>query len=158
MIKKPEGCKNNPENPFTTKVGVHIPCGYSLSTIRTFDGIINKHDLHRNENGIKTFCESLREHAIKIINYEKKKMIPLTNKQQDSYERQKSAIFTNKSLNINIPLFRIIAKLEIIVIKQVNTTEVLNIAYLIENIVYLKKFQWFFKMDQTMIIILSQNS
>ena len=154
MIKKPEGCKNNPENPFTTKVGEHIPCGYSLSTIRTFDGIINKHDLYRNENGIKTFCECLREHAIKIINYEKEKIIPLTNKQQDLHERQKkSTIFSNKSLNTNIPLFRIIAKSEI-----TSTTEVLNIAYLIENIVYLKKFQWFFKIDQTIIIILSQKS
>ena len=26
---------------------------------------------------MKKFCKDLREHAIKIINYEKKKMIPL---------------------------------------------------------------------------------
>ena len=79
---------------------------------------------------MKKFCESLRECAIKIINYEKKKMIPLANKQQDSYERQKSAIFSNKSLIINTSLFKIIAKLKTIVITLVNT-EVLNIAYLI---------------------------
>ena len=79
---------------------------------------------------MKKFCESLRERAIKIINYEKKKMIPLANKQQDSYERQKSAIFSNKSLNINTSLFKIIAKLKTIVITLVNK-EVLNIAYLI---------------------------
>ena len=28
---------------FTTEVGEHIPCGYSMSTIWTFDGIENKH-------------------------------------------------------------------------------------------------------------------
>ena len=38
----------------------------------------------------KTFSESLREHAMKLINFEKKKMIPLTNKQQESYGKAKS--------------------------------------------------------------------
>ena len=28
-----DGCKNNPENSFTTKVGKHIPSGFSMSTI-----------------------------------------------------------------------------------------------------------------------------
>ena len=28
LIKKAEGCKNDPENQSTTKVGEHIPCGY----------------------------------------------------------------------------------------------------------------------------------
>ena len=46
-----------------------------------------------------TFCESLREHAMKIINFEKKKLIPLTNEQQESrncMKRQKSAAFVKK--------------------------------------------------------------
>ena len=30
---------------------------------------------------MKKFCKDLREHATKIINYEKKKMIPLTTKE-----------------------------------------------------------------------------
>ena len=37
----------------------------------------------------KKFSESLREHTMKLINFEKKKMIPLTNKQQESYGRTK---------------------------------------------------------------------
>ena len=33
---------------------------------------------------MKMFCESLRQHVIKIVNCEKKKMIPLTNKEYES--------------------------------------------------------------------------
>ena len=50
-----------------------------MSTIWTFDGKENKHDVYRNEDCMKKFCGSLREHEMKIINFEKKKMIPLTN-------------------------------------------------------------------------------
>ena len=35
------------------------------------------------------FCEDLREHATKIINYEKKDMIPLTKKEEKNYNNQK---------------------------------------------------------------------
>ena len=43
MIKKIDNCKNNPEKSSTTKIGEHIPCGYSMSTIWTFDRTKNKH-------------------------------------------------------------------------------------------------------------------
>ena len=33
LIRKIDGCKNNPENSLTTKVGEHIPSGFSMSTI-----------------------------------------------------------------------------------------------------------------------------
>ena len=38
---------------------------------------------------MKKFCESFREHAMKIINFKKKKMKFLTNKEQDLYEKAK---------------------------------------------------------------------
>ena len=34
-----DGCKNNTENSFTTKVGKHIPSGSSMSTISSFKRI-----------------------------------------------------------------------------------------------------------------------
>ena len=37
---------------------------------------------YRGDNCIKKFCKDLREHATKIINYEKKDMIPLTKKEE----------------------------------------------------------------------------
>ena len=39
-----------------------------MSTISSFKNIENKHDVYRGKNCMKMFCESLREHAVKIIN------------------------------------------------------------------------------------------
>ena len=38
---------------------------------------------------MERFCKDLRDHAMKIINYEEKEMIPLTDKENKSYEKQK---------------------------------------------------------------------
>ena len=35
------------------------------------------------------FCEDLRDQAMKIVNYEKKEIIPLTDEETEFYERQK---------------------------------------------------------------------
>ena len=86
MIERIDGCKNNFKKPSTTKAGEHIPCGYSVSTTWRFSDTKNKHDVNRDEDCMKKLCESLREHAMKIFNFEKKKMIPLTNKQQETME------------------------------------------------------------------------
>ena len=50
-----------------------------MSKIGTSDGIENRPDVYRSENCMKKFSEFLREHAMKIIDFEKKKMIPWTN-------------------------------------------------------------------------------
>ena len=39
LIEKIDGCKNNPDNSFTTKVGQHIPSGFSMSTISSFKNV-----------------------------------------------------------------------------------------------------------------------
>ena len=71
--EKIDGCKNNPENSSTSKVGEHIPSRFSMSAISSFKNIEIQHDLYRGKDGIKKLCESLREHAIKIINFKIKK-------------------------------------------------------------------------------------
>ena len=68
LIKKVDECKNNPGKLFITKVGEHIPWGYLMSTIWSCDGTENKHDLYRDEDCMKNFFESFREHAMKTIN------------------------------------------------------------------------------------------
>ena len=78
LIKKIHRCKNNPEISSTTKVSENIPSGFSMSTISSFKSIENKHYVYRSKDCTKEFCESLREHAMKIINFEKKKMKLLT--------------------------------------------------------------------------------
>ena len=45
LIENIDGCRNNPENPFTTKVSKYIPSGFSISRIASFGSIIeNKHE------------------------------------------------------------------------------------------------------------------
>ena len=43
-----------------------------MSTISFFKSIQNKHDLYRGKNSMENICESLREHAMEIINFKKK--------------------------------------------------------------------------------------
>ena len=76
----------NFEKSFTRKTGENIPCRYSKFTIWVFYGTKIKLDGHTCEDCMKNVCESLREHAMKIINFKKKKLVPLTNEQQESYE------------------------------------------------------------------------
>ena len=74
---------------------------------------------------MKKFCKSLREHAMKIINFEKKKMIPLTNEEYESYFNQTSYHICNRKF-----LIKIIEKLKTIVIILLDT-EVFHIAHVI---------------------------
>ena len=75
--KKIDGSANNSETSSTTKIGEHIPSGYSMSGIWAFDDIENKHTLHREEDCMKIFLSFLREHATNILNFEKNKMLKL---------------------------------------------------------------------------------
>ena len=70
--------KNSAENPSTTKVSKHIPSIFSMPTIFSFRSIENKHDVYRGKDSMKKFCESLRENAMKINNFIKKKLKLLT--------------------------------------------------------------------------------
>ena len=38
---------------------------------------------------MERLCRDLKDHATKIINYEKKEMIPLTDEENKSYKKQK---------------------------------------------------------------------
>ena len=86
---KIDGCKYNPENSSTTKVGENIPSGFAISTISSFKSIENKHDVCRGKGCMEKFYESLREQSMEIINFKKKKTRFLTKEQQKSYENAK---------------------------------------------------------------------
>ena len=72
--QKTNGCKSNPTKLSTAKLGEHIPSGFSMSTILSFKDIKNKHEVYRGKDYMKKFCECLKKHAKRIINFEKKKM------------------------------------------------------------------------------------
>ena len=57
-----------------------------MSTTWAFDSIENKPTLYRGEDSMKKFCESLGEHAKNIIDFQKKKMLPLTKQKIKAYQ------------------------------------------------------------------------
>ena len=85
LLEKMNTCHNNPEKSSTTKINKHTPSGYSLFTHCSFDTTKNRLDYYRGKNCIKNFCLGLREHATKIINYERKEMIPLTKEEKRAH-------------------------------------------------------------------------
>ena len=56
-----------------------------MSTISSFRSIENKHGMYRGQDCMKKFCELLREYAMKIIIFKKKKAKLLIKEQQESY-------------------------------------------------------------------------
>ena len=49
--------------------------GFSMPTISSFRSLKNKHDVYRDKDFMKKFCESLRKHAMKIVILKRKKII-----------------------------------------------------------------------------------
>ena len=64
--------QNNPEKSYTEKKNKHTPSGYSLFTKFLFDAAKNKLNCYRDKDCIERFCKDLTEHAMRIVNYEKK--------------------------------------------------------------------------------------
>ena len=54
--------------------------------------------LYRGKDCIEKFCKDLRELGTEIINFEEKEMIPLTNKEIKSYEKQKVSHICKKKV------------------------------------------------------------
>ena len=46
----------------------------------SFDATKGKRDCYKGKDCMERFCKNLKEHAMKIIDYEKIEMIPLTDK------------------------------------------------------------------------------
>ena len=88
-LEKMSTCYNNPEESSTTKINKHAPSGYSIFTHCSFDKSKSKLNYYRGEDCMTKFCKDLRKYATKIINYEKKDMIPLTKKEEENYHNKK---------------------------------------------------------------------
>ena len=73
LLEKMSACHYNLEKSLTTKINKHTASGYSLFTKCSFDATKNKLDFYRGKDCMKDFCLDLKEHATKIINYEKKR-------------------------------------------------------------------------------------
>ena len=122
-----------------------------MSVISSFRSIEYKHDVRRGKDCMKKFSESLREQAMKIINFKKKKMKLSTKEQQESYEKAKICYICRE-------------KFEKKYVRNKKYCEVRDHCHYTEeyrgaahstcNLKYSvpKKFLYFFIMDLTMII------
>ena len=63
-----------------------------MPTIFWFRSIENKHDLYRCKDWMRKFCEFLRKHEMKAINFKNKKLKLLTKEQQESYAKFKNLL------------------------------------------------------------------
>ena len=69
-----------------------------MKLISSFDETKNKRYFYREKDCIGKFCNDLKELGTEIINYEGKEMMPLTNKEIKSYEKQKVCYISKKKL------------------------------------------------------------
>ena len=99
LLKRISTCYNNLEESSATEINKHTPSGYSLFTRCSFHKTKNKLDYYRGEYCMKKFCLNLREHGTKIINYERKKMIPLTKNEEKHHNKQKVCYICKKEFN-----------------------------------------------------------
>ena len=81
---------NNLEKSYTEKKTKHEPSGWAMFTKFSFDEKENKLDYYREKDCIKKLFKKLKKHAMKIINYEEKDMIPLTYEENKSYKEQET--------------------------------------------------------------------
>ena len=56
----------------------------------------NKYDCYKGENCVESFRKGLREHAMKIMNYEKKEMAPVIDEENGLYQMQKVCYICRK--------------------------------------------------------------
>ena len=69
-----------------------------MSTISSVRSIKNKHDVYRGIGCMKKFCQFLRKHPMKIINFKDKNMELLIKEQQESYENVKICYISVKKI------------------------------------------------------------
>ena len=101
LLEKMSTCINNPNESSTTKINKHTPSGYSIFTHCSFDKSKNKLNYYRGKDCMKKFSKDLRERASKIIDYEKKKMIPLTTEEKIYHNKRKRCYICKKEFNNN---------------------------------------------------------
>ena len=96
LLEKMSTCINNPNESSNTKINKHTPSGFLIFTSCSFDESKNKLNYYRGKDCMKIFCKDLKEHATRIIDYEKEKVIPLTKEEKINYNDQQICYICKK--------------------------------------------------------------
>ena len=105
-------------------MSIHLLAIHSLQIVHLMKQK-NKLGCYRRKDCMEWFCKNIRDHTMKIINYEEKEMIPLTDKENRSYEMQKICYIYKKEFSTDND--KKYHKSEIIVITLETIEEVLII-------------------------------
>ena len=89
LLKTEQSCQNNPEKSYTARKAKHEPSDWAMFTKCSFDKEKNRFDYYRGIDCIEKGCEKFKGRATEIINYKEKEMISLTDKENNSYGKQK---------------------------------------------------------------------
>ena len=109
MLNEKESRRNNNlEKSCTEKKARHEPSGWAMLTKCSFDEEENKLDYYRGKDCIDELCKKLKEPATKICNYKEKKMIPLTKKENKSYEEQDACHICEGKFCVQMKMMKII--------------------------------------------------
>ena len=88
MLKKEHSCQNNSEKSCIERKAKYKPLGWAMSIKYSFDATKNKLDYYRGIDFIKELFKKLKDHAMEIINYKEKEMMPRTDQETKFYEEQ----------------------------------------------------------------------
>ena len=82
-------CQKNPERSCTEKkkLSIHLVVTHCLQIVYLMKQKTNL--IVTNAKTMERFCKDVREHAMKINNFQEKKMVLLTDKENKVYENQK---------------------------------------------------------------------
>ena len=89
LIEKIDTCNKNLEKSSSTKVNKYAACSYSLFTNCSYYSNKYKHSYCRGKDCMKNFYKDLKEHVMKITNFERQKMLSLIEKESKSCCKQK---------------------------------------------------------------------
>ena len=107
------------------KKTMHTSSGYSMFQHCSFDPTKSKLDCYRGKDCMEKFCKDLRQHATRIINYEKKK--EKRNNTREQKIKQKSVTYAKTNLVLMMTTIKSIIKSQIISITQENLEELLMV-------------------------------
>ena len=81
---------NNLKKSYTVKKAKHEPSDWAMFKKCSFYEKENKLNYFSGKNCIEKLFKKLKKRAMKIINYEKKEMIPLTKEENAPYKEQEA--------------------------------------------------------------------
>ena len=82
-----------------------------MSIVSSFKSIENKHDVYSGKDCMKRFCESVREHAMKLFNFKKKKNEVICKPRAEIIINAKICYVCKTNLKINMEKVKNIVKL-----------------------------------------------